>query len=313
MKVVSNFRLANYRGSHDIAVHDDIAYVCNYWKSTLIAIDLKDLQNLSLISLLKEESTRGIHDIAIIDNMAYTTNCLDNSIAAIDISDPYNMKVISSLKNDKVLNLVHALCVTKDYIYAGSHKGFHIGHYFSIIDRTKMSIISSISTKLRIRGVCFNEGYCFASSPDGFLIVIDVSDPTNIQICSILDICGYNTSKRNLTSNIRYVNGIVYITFGKCQALIAVDVSSVNNPVILSGLEVSRPNYLEVHNNHIYVSSCKEFKKITVVDISEPNSIEEVDSITHNDLEFSCGLQYYKGHLLCCSRDSKNILTVIKV
>lgn len=164
-----------------IVVQDDYAYICDTY--SLRIIDVSDPSNPEEVSFNENDCSL----LAIENNFLYTISSYKLNI--YDLTDPKSPILLS---NEWILEVVQAMDVAGDYLYAveevdsGMGYNYHYLRAVDVSDPTDPVIIDTVSFNNTAAGVTVAGNYAYVTKWQGTgdlgpsLRVIDISDPYNM-------------------------------------------------------------------------------------------------------------------------------------
>jgi hypothetical protein len=185
--------------------------------------------------------------------------------------------------------------ISGNYAYvAGDDNGMHI---FNIQDPLKPTWVTSVSNGGYIDGVCYANGYVYATDPDNGILVIDVDPVLSTHIVKTIEM-EYPESPCVVGS---------YLYVAQNEYLQIIDITNPDNAYIFKSVSyIEGTRCVDVANGYAFVGN--GFNTLTVVDVDPPSTASVVKMVT--TLPGAIGDITYSGGYVYCAAQGGGILII---
>ena len=325
------------------------AYTLSRGEDAFCIFDVYNPSNITEISCIQDNSQNGtatyLEDplsMVVNGKYAYVFSYAESALSVFDISDPTNITEIGYIRDDSVGGKAHLLSgvdtsssvyISGKYLYFGSNHeaGFSI---FDISDPTNIIEIGYIqddslggrASYLRnVRGVSIQGNYAYViSNYEASLSIFDISDPTNITEVGYIrdDSQGGNASYLEFAEGIYVSGNYAYVTSKTEKTLSAFDISNPRNITEVGYIRdkslggtatLLSPSWITGAGDYVYLIS-KDYS-LTVVDISNPYKMQEIQCILSGSFEDLNGAKsiFLNGDKLYTSSVVKDSFSVFEI
>lgn len=302
-------------GASSVFVSGNYAHVVSSLDSSYRIYNISDPSSPTLISTVSGSGEPnylgGASAIYVNENYAYICCFTNQSIVIFDISDPYSPKRKGFLAGQTNLDGAEAIIVKGSYAYVVSSNAnsltiFDISNPNIIIEK---SSVTGSGDPYYLGGACdiFIQGnYVYITSrDDSALVIYDVSNVTNPICLGSISGAGEYLS---YAQGIWLKNDYAFVCGGGSDALVVIDVSIPNSPVRIGQLQdatnLNGTRDIQIIEDYAYIT-CEDGDSITVVDISDIDSLNVVCSISGagspNYLDEARGLFVAGEYLYSCA------------
>ena len=214
----------------------------------------------------------------------YITLRVANAIGIVDVSDPTTPVVAGSVIDAVNLEDPHGCDLLGDYMYTANWSS----DYFAVVDISNPAapfVAGSLQDTTKLNGIhdvhveypyaWVTTHYSGSDTIPGYLIAIDISDPTTPVIATELltdtELAHLNKKGRHL-----FTGG------GALKALMAYDAPDpAVTPTLLQKLLGPSAYWIVIHGDYLYVVDAAS--KLNIVDISDPSDMSIVESWENPD------------------------------
>ncbi len=284
-------------GASAVYVQGNYAYVASELDDGIDIIDISDPLVLTHKSTLTDDATTfldGAYDLYVRDKYLYVVSDADNGLEIIDISDLSNPTHVGGIADNAslLLNGANGLFISGNYAYIASYSDngieiinianpSNVFHVASLADTGTISLANPTSVFVKNNNI-----YITSYSEDG----LDVLEFDNLTAPSV-NFGSASINQLSINNNL-FVNNLDANNLNSVNLKAKTEVVEdlyVNNNLkqIISDLELadslngSKFNgiyALDIQGNYAYVVSLSD-DSLTVVDISDPNSLVELGYI----------------------------------
>ncbi len=236
-------------GFRGIAVEVDstILYLAGHGSATaayeLWTVDVSDPMNP--VQMDSINTGFGINEVAVdgVRKYAFVPSANPSGqMQIIDVSDPYNLRLKKTYGLANNNQKGRSLDLAGNYVYFGS-EGPATAEFY-VIDAsviTNPSIKSSVAVGNDVNDVMVRGNYAYLATDvdDREVVIVDVSDPTDANIVTLLDLPGINNSEGiyvDPETNYLYV-GRQVSTVPDSPEVVVIDVNDPADPEILGSLD----------------------------------------------------------------------------
>ncbi|MEM9336920.1 MAG: hypothetical protein AAGA35_03635, partial [Patescibacteria group bacterium] len=308
-------------GPTDLAVHpdNDMAYVISPSTDLFTQIDIGEPDDPSYVGILTDSQCdvdAGDEGCAL-DNPSAIDIKDDYVVLAADAADALSVFDVSSTSsepefvfnfNDNICDQVHDGCpmnyisdmeVEGEYVFTmndpdlpADEEGFAVTllredgtlRYLDAIEDDGSSYLAGPG------GIAINEDIAYViSSEDDGLTVIDVSEPTDIEVISTLKFDSVEIPGLIDVNDIEFIDDTLYVTSGVDDQLAVIDVTDPGEPEYIQtidqndvGEEFDGPEQLEVMGDTLMIAM-SEGDAVTLFDISDREDPLYVASLEDNE------------------------------
>ncbi len=244
----------------DVVVEGHYAYVADE-VSGLVIVDIQDPENLEVVGICNTPNEAKSVDVS--GDYAYVCD-LEDGLRIIDIGDPANPEEVGyyDVEGDS-----YDAAMYGNYVLFG---GYETGVYVVDVSIPANPLQVAFADMYHVIGIVVSGDYAYAISSSHQMSIIDLSDITNPESISSLQITG---GIHSIT-----VQGDIAVA-GVTQGYYVVDIGDPVNPNIET--YISCDNYdLKLDNNYLYCA--RGMEGITVFDMSDPVNPSIVNEIPIN-------------------------------
>ena len=164
--------------------------------------------------------------VKISGNNAYVGN--NDGVVVIDITNPEKPKKVTTLRTNEA---VFGIFIEENTLFVGSSGSQNLRAY-DISNPNEPVLLSSITFNGSVVGICKNGKNLFAATLAGYLMVIDVSDLTNMNLIKSHSCSGQGSDLLFNQNYIYYANAQ--------NGLEIIDVSEPENPALIETMGGTR-------------------------------------------------------------------------
>lgn len=265
----------------NVEIHDDRAYVFGQTKMTVY--DISDPSNPTELGSTSLLGTTFDVEIDGKDGLAFVAEYDSSSIwrlSVYDVSDPSNIQLVDSDATDDWRGV--ALDRESNTAYTSVNNGPI--HAFDYSNPSSLSLLGQGTDSIYGRMVIGpNNDYIYAYSPSGALNIFDVTTPST-SISQVFVDSSFQSDFSGAYDGVQVSGERLYTASD--TAVKAYDISDRDNPVEVSSVSVGSINYaMSIDGTTMTVTEYGANPDvIRYFDISDPNSITTVETITVSDL-----------------------------
>ncbi len=242
---VSTFSFGGY--CNEVCVKNKIAYIANRTNGTRI-LDVSDAKNPRLIGSYFDGDS--IDFVQVSGQILYATS-YENCLKLIDVSDPSNPILLSEYRSENnYANYIEAK-VSKNKVYLG-----HGNAGLEIIDVTDSSNPTLLGSYIgdTILNIKLKNNFLLIGMID--LRILDVSDPTHIQLVSSLSF------EDDFVTDIALEGDRAYLlsSYWGIERIRVVNIADPNRPKNIGSTRIDfrNINNIEVSGDYLYLASIQE-------------------------------------------------------
>lgn len=259
----------------DVSVNGDFAYVADY-DSGLQVVDVSDLTTPQIISTL---ITPGyVRAVSVSGDIAYVA---DGELQVVDISNPANPVIISSWSRTDYFGYAYGVTVVGEIAYVAYFSGLEV---IDVSDPFHPVSMDGISTMYSFDVTVVGDIAYVSCNDDngGFLLIVDVSIPTDLKKLGSIDTPG---DPKNVTID----GNTAYVATWE-DGVQVVDISDPSEPLIIGSYNIGGyTSYVDVLEGLLYICADDLIIGMAPVEISAL-----VTSDTEITVMFTCPL--YQGN-----------------
>ncbi|CAE7311416.1 unnamed protein product, partial [Symbiodinium sp. CCMP2456] len=327
-------------GAFRVAVVGNHAYVTASARRALVVLDVTDLSNITVHSVLSNFTELNqpmgleivgnyayvstLHGVVTVDIIEYfrtwdghnlvgnhalvacDTDSMHGGMAVIDISTPSNLNEVSFFGEHphSVLEYASGVKVDGDYAFVvGGEEG-----YLTVIDVSNPhnpSIVSSIfDSKLEFAeglAIAGDYAYVAASEYEG-LVAVHIADKANLTIAGFLQ----DDDLFGYCIDVAIAGNYAFVTAYSEDAVTAVDISNPNNLTVASHFQdgdLDGAENIVIVGNFAYVTAYRE-ESLTILNITDPYNMNIAGTIRDDRLDGARGLAVVGDYAyVACSRE----------
>ncbi|MHA1365480.1 MAG: LVIVD repeat-containing protein [Candidatus Heimdallarchaeota archaeon] len=260
----------------DICVDKKIAYIANSYNGTQI-LDISDPKNPRLIGLYADGDS--IDSVQVSGQILYATS-FEKCLKLIDISDPSNPILLSEYRSENnYANYLEAK-VSKNKVYlVHRFAGLEI---IDVTDSSNPTLLGSYTDDF-ILNIKLKNNFLLIGMRD--LRILDVSDPTDIQLVSSLSFEGDFVTDIALEGNRAYLLS----SYWGIERIRVVNVANPNRPKNIGSTRIDSDNInnidnIEVSGDYLYLTSFHEGLIVL------KNTFDRLSYVGQSSDENNCGL-----------------------
>ncbi|MHA1441659.1 MAG: LVIVD repeat-containing protein [Candidatus Heimdallarchaeota archaeon] len=235
--------------SHNVCVDKKITYVANGYNGTQI-IDICDPKKPQIIGRYSDEDC--IDNVQVVGSILYASS-IYNCLKLIDISDPSNPILLSEYRSKTSHTNYANIKIAKNKVFLiHGYNGLEI---VDVSDSTKPTFLGNYTDSF-IMDIEIMNNYVIAEAyeKEPTIIILDVSNPTNIQKISTLDYDGHYVKEISVAGNRAY---LLSNEEDMSMSISIVNIGNPKNPKILSRAKINfvSVNDFEASGDYLYLSN----------------------------------------------------------
>lgn len=252
-----DFKLPGTIDIGDITIHGSYAYVTHEFKYDSIDVDYSalivyDVGNPTLPTVYGYFVMTGkSFGVSIAGSYAYVGNG-SSGLQVIDITTPQILKLEGTCDTP---GEAHGICIAGNYAYvADGDSGLQV---IDINNPAQPFIVGSHNTPINAVNVFVSGNYAYIADQNGGMQVIDISDrfyPSRVYATDLL-------------YDVRDIFVMWPFAYVVAREFSVIDVSHLENPSIISGVELEHPNSIYVQDGYAYTGG---LSGLTILDFKNP-------------------------------------------
>ena len=282
-------------GASRIAVVGNRAYVTAQGPKALVVLDITDLSNIAIHSMLSNvtllDQPMGLE---IVGNYAYVSTL--HGVVTVDISDPSslaivgNVQITDDLSDSNTFAHGRTFAVVGNRAYVACNNGFmHRG--VAVIDISTPTNLNEVaffgenphSSFEEAAGVKVDGNFAYVVGDEGSLTVVDVSNPHRPSVVSsIWD------QRLDGAEGLAMAGDYAYVASNDYDGLVAVHIADKANLTIAGFLQdgalFDGATDVAIAGSYAFVTAYSD-DAVTAVDISDPNNLTVASHFTDGALD----------------------------
>ncbi len=335
---ISYFNSAMWQGLTGFEKSGDYLYCTMYYG--LLVLDVSDPSNPEFVSQLFMDKGKGVC-VKVYGNIAYVNNFA--GFRKVDISDPHNPQTISVCK--AIGRDYGEFAVAGDYLFIINNGAYDAVQVYDISVLENAYLVDEYAVE-GFHGLRLEGNYLYATSSSDGVYVLDVSDPTDMQLAAHVDdaVCEARTIEIAggylfigdctqlkiydiaAVPQVEYVGTISvsltidricaigdYLVVGSYNYGMIYDISDIEAPFLLTDFdfdfESRHLQTLEYDNGYIYYSASNSPFQLVAVDFSNPVDPVEVGNYNFEETGWTNGVAI-KGNYVFVAAEAAGLQVI---